>query len=60
MTKGDFELISGVIRYSKLDEIAREHIANEFARVLKASNPRFDDGRFLRACEREGWEAERA
>ncbi|MGH2619837.1 MAG: hypothetical protein ACRDHG_04620 [Anaerolineales bacterium] len=49
MSRKDFELIAGVVR--GLDNIIRDHVAAEFARVLGRTNPRFDADRFLKACE---------
>lgn len=58
MTKKDYELIAAVItsvrdpdRRMRLGhKHACDNIANEFARVLARTNPRFDRARFLKAC----------
>lgn len=57
MTKQDFEMIAKVIAEMQSDldhkvyvEILPIHVAERFAGVLRAKNPRFDTSRFLKAC----------
>jgi aryl carrier-like protein len=57
MTKKDFQLIADVLRDSRADlptEDLTDHgldiIARRFAGRLRASHPRFDTARFLRAA----------
>ena len=55
MTKKDFELIAAVLAavsntaHSNAANALRD-VADEFARVLGRTNPRFDRERFLKAC----------
>jgi hypothetical protein len=52
MTKKDFEAIAAVLRDVFPTE-ARESAAFRMADYLKTRNPRFDEGRFLIACDVE-------
>lgn len=55
MTRKDFVLISDVIRNATMGETERAALASQMATALYGTNPRFDRGRFERACEpREG------
>jgi hypothetical protein len=57
MTRKDFELIATTIHnnYSLDENFTRaseywELLAKKMAKALQATNPRFDEARFLRAC----------
>jgi len=50
MTRKDFELIAGAVRSARIDDGARLVVASELAGALATSNPRFEAGRFIRAC----------
>jgi hypothetical protein len=52
MTKRDFQLIADAIATMPLavDLADRKTVACHFAKVLRATNPRFDGARFVDAC----------
>ncbi len=51
MTRRDFQLIAGVLAETRhIEETSRVLYVDAFARVLAETNPRFDRGRFARAC----------
>ena len=56
MTRKDFELIAETIRNLSvttdplLADAIRSTVADQFADALASTNPRFDRGRFIRAC----------
>jgi len=50
MTRRDFNLIAGVIRQLPA-QVSRDALARAFAAELPATNPNFNLGRFLDACE---------
>jgi len=52
MTRRDFNLIAGVIRQLP-SPVSRDALARAFAAELPATNPNFNRGRFLDACEPE-------
>ena len=53
MTRKDFQLIADVIKENKdnMNEQGRQALAYSFARALNDTNPRFNIGLFLKACE---------
>jgi len=53
MSRKDFELIAYILRNSNevVDEQALDTVITMFADNLKLTNPRFDYGRFVRACK---------
>jgi len=63
MTRKDYELIAETLRTAcgKLPagspgaqaHYVRQVLAGEFARALRATNPRFDESRFIAACNKE-------
>lgn len=58
MTRKDFNLLAACLLEIKQDEDAgtpasARLTASRFASVLKATNPRFDRERFMRACGHE-------
>lgn len=58
MTRKDFQLIADVVGASSvtanLTDVQVEDLAYEFAKKLRAGNPRFDAVRFFRACAVDG------
>lgn len=50
MTRKDFELIAHVVLYARVNAADRQLVAEDFARVLATTNPRFDSARFIRAA----------
>lgn len=57
MTKKDFELIATLIKtfeFTYADNLwhkfMRERLAHHFARTLKATNPNFNEDKFIDAC----------
>lgn len=52
MTRKDFVLIAQAVWSSRLDDNAKMVIASELAASLAPTNPRFEAGRFIRACTR--------
>ena len=56
MTRKDFQLIADVLSKHSNQTVARdlvvEAIALDFAHALKATNPRFDVHRFVKACQK--------
>lgn len=54
MTRKDYELIAGVFAHfaaiCELNETVGGRIAERLAEDLAEDNPRFDSGKFLRAC----------
>lgn len=51
MTRKDFEAIAAIIaEVSATGGAGPEWLAERFAEVAKATNPRFDRDRFFRAC----------
>ena len=54
MTRRDFELIAGVVRYIRelktTDADTLDLLAWGFATELSKNNPRFDKARFMTAC----------
>ena len=50
-TKHTFEMVARIMREAVIESHTREAMAREFAREFQQSNPRFDRGRFLAACE---------
>ncbi len=50
MTRKDYELIAQTIRNSILPTGAQAAIAGNLAVALRATNPRFDSERFVKAC----------
>ncbi len=53
MTRRDFQLIAGVLAETRnIEATSRDLYVRAFADALKSTNPRFDRGRFERACLR--------
>ena len=52
MSRKDFVLIARTVWQSPLDDSAKLVIASELAGALATTNPRFEAGRFIRACTR--------
>ena len=56
MTRKDYELIAKAIRetFNEFDctrnIVLRDRLIGDFAYELKATNPRFDKSRFIKAC----------
>ncbi len=51
MSRKDFELIASVVRTSHhLFPQQKEQLAQDFAFLLRATNPRFNRQRFIEAC----------
>jgi hypothetical protein len=50
MTRKDFQMIADVVKNIE-DSKTRHIVAMDFARKLKAVNPRFDISRFVGACD---------
>lgn len=55
MTRKDYVLIARIVRtITDVDE--RNRVADLFVDALYADNDRFDEKRFLEACDPAGWE----
>ena len=53
MTRKHFELVARVLSRAHKDLVSHDQLARLMADALSRTNPNFDHGRFVRACQPE-------